>query len=274
MGVLLPPADASGGFVAGGAAGVAAAIDQLGSNVRIDVRHGDESPPDDAWEAVLCHGVQWTGWIRDHRLAPGVPVVMTDRLVAADVDETLAEVTMVDWCWDQAAYLAGVAASITASGRPVGIVAGPPVLTQRRVVAAYLEGLHDAGHTGTITSTFLRDFADVAGGELAGRQMAGQAVGVLAHAADRPGEVAVEVVRRHGASSIGFIEPLGEHVATVASDVSGVVHELLLALVNEKDLPRVYAAGLDSGHLELMTGTESLNAALEPFRERARRIGS
>ncbi|KGM09088.1 hypothetical protein N869_07270, partial [Cellulomonas bogoriensis 69B4 = DSM 16987] len=135
IGVLLGGPAGDGAFID---AAVAAVTDARGRGIRVDLREQAPDAFDPAWGAVLCHGVQLAPWLRDlDHDRTAVPTVLTDT----PADRTgLAGVTLVDWAWDQAAYCAGALAVEMAGGRGVGLVAGPPVLTQRRVASAFTAG--------------------------------------------------------------------------------------------------------------------------------------
>ncbi|GAB3285588.1 BMP family ABC transporter substrate-binding protein [Kineosporia babensis] len=245
VGVLLPPLEVTGGF-AEGARTAAHNVQKQGFD--LDVRHGYTGEPDETWQAVLCHGVQYRNWLAGHRCRPAV---LTDRPTDTS---GLAGVTLVDWAWHEAAYEAGRFASEQAEGAPIGLVAGPAVLTQRRFAQAFTEGAYENGHTGAINVVHLKAFDDTENGCRAGEVLVGELnCAVIAHAADSAGEVACTAARSRNARTIGFVEPLGEHLATVHSDISGVLEHLLTALATGAALPEVYECGLRTGHLALVT---------------------
>lgn len=247
VGVLLPPPEVGGGFAEGARRAVARV---LAAGYELDVRTGWNTEVDPSWDAVLCHGVQYRDRLVQRR--PGLRAVLTDR----PADTTgLDGVVLVDWCWAEAAYEAGRYAAQTAAGRPIGLVAGPAVRTQRRFAEAFSAGAQENGHPDLIATIHTSTFDDRAGGARAGQILAGDlGCAVVAHSADSAGETGCAAARRAGAATIGFVEPLGEHIATVDSDVEGVLEHLLRALVTGARLPEVYGCGLGTGHLALVTG--------------------
>ncbi|GAB6897002.1 BMP family ABC transporter substrate-binding protein [Kineosporia succinea] len=246
VGVLLPPPEVAGGFADGARTAVHHVLER---GLDLDVRPGYTGEPDASWDAVLCHGVQYREWLTEHRGA--LRAVLTDR--PTDVTG-LEGITLVDWGWHEAAYEAGRFAARQAAGAPVGLVAGPAVLTQRRFGQAFTEGAYENGHTAAISVVHVRAFDDVGGGRRAGEVLAGELnCAVVAHAADSAGEAACTAARDLGARTIGFIEPLNHHAATVHSDIGGVLGHLLEALTTGAALPEIYECGIGTGHLALVT---------------------
>lgn len=275
--VLLPASVPHGSFVA---AAIHATTDLTAdAGVHLDVRHGHEGPPAPWWTAVLCHGGQWASWIREFDVAATRRVVMTDRVDLHGADDRLGAVVMVDWQWSQAAYLAGaLAAHLTSvagteaeqrSAR-LGLLAGPPVPTQRRVASAFAAGAHDGGHTGEISIAYATGFDDAASSaRLARTLITTLGCAVVGHAADSAGEEGCRLAREGTVATIGFLEPMGSHVAVVDSDVRGVVAHLLDALIHDLELPDVFPAGLASGYLDLAVRDPAFDSVLAPHRASA-----
>ncbi|GGM81477.1 hypothetical protein ACFFX1_37200 [Dactylosporangium sucinum] len=245
VGVLLAGPAGDGGFVDGALEAVAGAT---AAGADIDLRHGAPELPDPSWDAVVCHGIQHLDWVRRHRTTYR-RIVLTDRPPTRD---GLEGVTLVDWCWDQAGYCAGAFAATLAGGDPIGLIAGPPVLTQRRMASAYAAGAMSA-RGGPVMVHHLTTFEDRAGGESSGKLLAGPGgCAVVAHSADAAGAAGCASARKHGAATVGFLGSLDDHVAFVRSDIAGVVGEILRRLHGDEELPAVLACGLDSGYLDLM----------------------
>lgn len=285
IGVLLPDPEMGGGFAEGATTAIARFAGDLApaaseeAAARLDVRHGPLDRPDPAWTDLLCHGVEWVPWLREHAVARSARVVLTDRVPVGGAGDPLEGVTMVDWRWDQAAYLAGAAATrlaldAPAPGTPIGLIAGPPVPTQRRIAAAFAAGAHDSGHRGEIAVVHATSFDDSEDGERLGRLLR-EAAGcsVVAHSADATGEAGCRRAHEYGAATIGFLEPLGTHAALIDSDVTGVVGHLLALLAAGVELPGVYDAGLVSGHLDLLVAAPTLREAVDHHRPIATTVG-
>lgn len=275
--LLLSGPEASGGFARGA---VDAAHELMATGqVSIDIRYGHSGPPEPAWKAVLCHGGQWAAWLREFDVTAGRPAAMTDRVAVSASGDPLGTVTMVDWHWDQASYLAGAVAAHVAGrgsasdGEPVpalGLLAGPPVPTQRRVTSAFTAGALAAGHQGEVVIAHAATFDDRSGGDrLARKLVAGLGCTVLAHAADSAGEEGCRVAREHGTETIGFIEPLGIHLACVDSDIKGVVGRLLQMLASGDALPSLFHADLASGYLDLVVRDPALAQVVAEHRPAA-----
>jgi len=277
VGILLPNANATGSFAA--AAVLAAKTVSGDSNIPIDVRYGHSGAPDPAWRAVLCHGGQWGTWLREFKVSARMPAVMTDCVELHGTDDPLSRITMVDWQWDQAAYLAGAFAARIGEGQTsarrsaapaIGLLAGPPVPTQRRIAAAYAAGALAAGFHGEIATIHANSFDD----EQAGCRIAQNLVrelqcSVIAHTADSAGEAGCQTAQQYGVPTIGFIEPIGAHAAVLDSDVAGVVVELLTALGTGRELPHIFRAGLASGHLDLTLNDPNSATDVDSFRTHA-----
>jgi hypothetical protein len=235
----------------------------------LDVRYGAGGPPPEHWKAVLCHGVHSFPWIR--RYAPhasGLRVVLSDRLPVEPDNPEFRGVEMVDWRWPQAGYLAGALAARVASqakgGRGIGLIAGPSVPIQQELVTAFAAGVSAVGQPADLLLAHTLTFLDTEGGRRVGALMAG--VGectVVAHSAESAGEEGCREARAKGARTIGFLEPIGDHLAVINSDVSGVVTILLQALMAGIPLPAVYEAGLQSGHLEIEIADPQLRTEVQ-----------
>lgn len=244
--------------------GALAAVDRLRADgAVVDVRHEVPPGPDPRWQGVYLHGIQFEEWARAH--ADALPVVLGDRppqLVG------LEQAGVVDWCWDQGAYVAGALAAVLADGAACGLVAGPPVLTQRRVASAYAAGVVSCAEV-PVEIRHLVAFDDLAGGRVAG-DLLGKAVGVgvLAHAADAAGDLACAVARGHGVPTIGFLGNLGAHAANLASDTAGVVEHVLRRLIADDQVRGVIDCGLGSPFLNVELAAAHAER-LTPVRDRA-----
>jgi basic membrane lipoprotein Med (substrate-binding protein (PBP1-ABC) superfamily) len=260
--VLLAGTAGDGGFVDGA---LAAVRDAVAAGADVVVCHEAPEQPDPSWDAVVCHGIQHLDWVRRHHSAYR-RAVLTDR---PPTTAGLDGVTLVDWCWDQAGYCAGAFAAALAGEAPVGLIAGPPVLTQRRMASAYAAGAMSA-RTGETLVHHLRSFDDRAGGAAAGGLLAGPGrCAVVAHSADAAGEDGCARARKEGAATVGFLGASPDHAAYVRSDVTGVVAEILRRLDTDEELPAVFDCGLDSGYLDLVLAEDAAPAARRAV-ERAR----
>ncbi|MCK5928933.1 BMP family ABC transporter substrate-binding protein [uncultured Nocardioides sp.] len=276
IGVLLPSPAADGGFVDGAARAVARHPERLGDRgeVVLDLCHDGSAPPDPSWAGVLCHGGEWAAWLREHDVPSAYPVVLTDLVPIDGPGDPLAKATMVDWQWDQAAHLAGaLAAHLAGPAAPIGLVAGPAVLTQRRIVSAFTAGARAHRPGREVLVAHVGGFDDLAAGARLGGLLAEAGCGIVSATADGAGEAGCRAAREHGARTIGFLEPLGVHAAVVDSDVAGVVSRLLAGLIAGEELPAVYRAGLVSGHLELVVADPAYDALLAPHRPAALALG-
>lgn len=233
--VMLLAGDPSGDPFAAAALEGATRLRHAGFDV--DVRIGIvERLPDDA-EAVFCHGIQFEGAVRAAHIAT--------RIIIGDLpaDPLPSGITAVDWCWAEAAALAGAVAPVIASR--VGFVAGPPVPTQQRVLAAFTAA---AAPRVAVTAIHLPTFSDGPAGATAGRALVEQfGCGVVAHSADAAGELAMDAARDAGAETFGFLSPREGDLAWISSDIAGVVDLLYRRAVSGQELPKVFAADVDSG---------------------------
>lgn len=221
-----------------GAAAAATALAARG--VRVDLRVGmpDTLP---VAEVVISHGIQYDPLVRT--AAPGARVIMSDR----PATPLPAGATGVDWCWPDAAEEAGrVAAGVGGAGSIVGIVAGPAVPTQRRVVAGFVEGV---GARAQVAALHLRAFDAVTDGAKAGGLLAGEfGCVVVAHAADEAGLAATTAAAALGARTIGFLEPAPGDLGWIRSDIGGCLSALALRSLGGETLPSLFRADAVSGY--------------------------
>lgn len=235
--VLVPTAPGDDPWSQGAAAAAAALA---AGGVRVDLRVGmpDALP---AADVVICHGIQYDPLVRT--AAPGARVIMSDR-PATPLPEG---VTGIDWCWADAAEDAGrVAAAVGGAGSVVGIVAGPAVPTQRRVVAGFVDGV---GTRAQVAALHLRSFDAVDDGAKAGAFLAGAfGCAVVAHAADEAGVAATAAAAAHGARTIGFLEPSPGDIGWIRSDIGACLSALALRSLGGETLPCLFRADAASGY--------------------------
>jgi basic membrane lipoprotein Med (substrate-binding protein (PBP1-ABC) superfamily) len=247
--VALPAPAGDGGWCDLAMAGVVGAR-QRGVAVEVIVvdPHAEVLPLPDG--PVLAHGIQLLGWVtalraRGDRRA----VALTDRPAPEQRPEGT---TTVDWAWAEGTAVAGAGAAALAGGRPIGLLAGPPVPTQQRVVAAFCGGAQGERAGTPVLAVHLPSFEAADEAAAAARHLVvDQGCAVVAHTCDAAGEAACGVARDLGAATIGFLHPGEGHVAAVVSDVAGVVEELLVDLAGGLALPAEVRCGLASGRLRV-----------------------
>lgn len=183
---------------------------------------------------TICHGVQYEKLVAD-----GVsrPVVVSDLLGVVGP----GPVTAIDWSWPASAAEAARVA-IELGCRRLGFVAGPPVPTQRAVVAAFADA---AG--GEVCAVHLPAFDDVEAGRRAGELLRAYGCDAIAHSADAAGAAAVEAARGTGVLTMGFLTGAPEDVGWILSDIGGALVALARSALGGTELPSIFRADETSG---------------------------
>lgn len=251
VGMIVVGPEGDGSFVD---AALRAAAVASREGVRIDLCREIPAELDPTWDAVLCHGIQLLDWVRSVAAEASVPIVLTDQ---PEETSDLPTISFVDWCWYQAAREAGAYCASVADSRPIGLIAGPAVFTQRRLASAFTAGAAAAGHS-ALAVVHLSSFAAEEEGRRVGAFLAGGwDCAIVAHTADAAGEAGCEQARAGGAATVGFLGAADPaHAAHIDSDVSGVVLDLLARLSRRENLPHVVSYPLDSPFLSFVAGRE------------------
>lgn len=225
-----------------------------GAGLDPEVVVGDVTGEADTWDVIVLHGIQYLPEAR--RLADGTrTVILSD--VPADEPQSAAEhvsdlgLTMIDWRWSLGAERAGRSAAGEVDG-PIGFIAGPPVPTQQRVVAAFVRGVEAVDPHRPVTTVHLPSFLAVEHGASAGRTLVEPwGCQLIAHSADAPGTAGLAAARELGAKTYGFLTPVGDDAASLRSDITGVLDGLVRSAVARKPLPGTYACSWDAGEIRL-----------------------
>lgn len=228
-------------------AALSAAETAARQGLNVDLRRQTPARIDPSWDALVCHGIQLVEWVRTVAPDVGVPLVLTDL---PEDSADFPSVSFVDWCWYQAAREAGRYCASRAESSPIALIAGPPVFTQRRLAAAFTAGAAAADHSAVVV-VHLSAFDAVDEGRCAGTLLAeGLDCAIVAHTADAAGEAGCDAARAAGALTVGFLGSADPaHSARIDSDVSGVVHDLLVRLSRKEILPHVVQYPLGSPFL-------------------------
>jgi hypothetical protein len=230
--VLLPTAPGGADPWIDGAAEAARRLAGLGMTVDVRVGFPERLP---AAGVTVCHGVQYEPLLAGGAAAP---VIVSDLLSTG----AAGPVTMIDWCWaDAAADAARFAAE--RGFRRLGFVAGPPVPTQRRVVAEFAEAA-----AAPVSVVHLPAFDDVDAGRAAGALLTDEfGCDLVAHAADAGGVAATRIARIRGATTFGFLSPDPDDHGWIGSDIAGALTTLATRALAGERLPQRFDADLASG---------------------------
>lgn len=249
VGIVVPAAGGDEGWLDGAwRAGRALRRDGIEAHVVVG------SVPADAaeWDVAVLHGIQY---IDDARaLADGSRAVIVSDVPAGehdDADPAPAGLTMIDWNWRRGAREAGRAAAREVAG-PIGFIAGPPVPTQQSVVAAFVDGVLDVDSRREVSVIHVPTFLSVEHGERAGRYLAEvDGCALVAHSADAPGSAGTRQARACGASTYGFLTPVGDDAASLRSDITGVLRGLVHAVISGEATPARYTCSWENAEVAL-----------------------
>jgi len=274
VGFLLPYPGGDGSWIDGALAAVAL-LGDLGPEVTMEVVTGMPAALP-AWDVVVCHGIQYESIVRDARgSGADVPVVI---LSDVPFDRTgLDGVTCIDWAWNAGAYCAGAVAAAVSDGRPVGLIAGPAVRTQVRLAFAFARGAARGPSAPELVTVHLPSFDDVAGGVAAGTRLV-EAFGcaVVAHTADAAGAAGVDAAASAaagngtgtgvGVATMGFLSGETGRLASIRSNIDGVLARLVRDAVAGRPLPPLVTCTFENGDLALELAPDAPASAVEAAR--------
>ncbi|WP_169541880.1 BMP family ABC transporter substrate-binding protein [Nocardia jiangxiensis] len=256
VGVAVPAADRDEGWVGG----AWHAVDRLtAAGLEVEAAVGDvprEWLGPTAPDVVVLHGIQYynaalellgatESAVRSVILSD-VPLEYTDG-----TSEPPPGLTLVDWRWWVGAEHAGRAAAAETAG-PIGFVAGPAVPTQRRTAAAFVRGVSDVDERRSVVVVHLPDFRDVDRGAATGEHLARHfGCGLVAHSADEAGAAATAAARALGATTYGFLTPVGDDAASIRSAIAPVLENLVRTAVAGTKLPGIHTCTWEAGEIWL-----------------------
>lgn len=250
IGVVVPGRPGDRGWI-DGAWETATRLEALGHEVEVVV--GDAAPVEPDWDVAVLHGIQYLDDAL--RLSEHLPTVVSDVPAAYLADPggfgAPRGLTMVDWCWWLGARQAGADAARDTSG-PIGFVAGPPVWTQRRVAAGFVEGVASVDDGRAVTVVHLPGFLAMEEGRIAGRTLV-ESLGcsLVAHSADSAGSAATDEARALGAGTYGFLTPIGDDLASLRSAIPEVLVELVEGALAGRVLPTLRSCSLERGEVKV-----------------------
>ena len=215
---------------------------------------GSDTGAVECCDVLVLHGIQYLDDAR--RLAGGRRAVILSDVPAEYRSDpksfvTPTGVTMIDWCWWLGAEHAGRAAAAEVAG-PIGFVAGPPVPTQQHAAAGFVRGVASVDPSRRVGVLYLSSFLAEDEGRDAGRLLVEQfGSELVAHSADAPGSEATRAARELGATTYGFLTPVGDDSASIRSAIAPVLDRLVRAALAGEDLPGVYECSWETGEIRL-----------------------